>query len=108
MNLFQLQIEVRPWSAHNFPNKKPYQPLLGAGEELGELMHAFLKHEQGIRGVSEMKARAAMEDAIGDTIVYLADFCNQVGIDLSLAVANAWDEVKDRDWQKFPTDGKSK
>ena len=32
-----LQEETSEWANRNFPDAKPYQPLLGAMEELGEL-----------------------------------------------------------------------
>jgi len=105
MELHQLQAEVTAWSQRNFPNNKPYHPLLGAMEELGELTHAHLKLEQGIRG-SESELKAAKIDAIGDIIIYLADYCGRNGINLQAAVESTWFLVSKRDWQKNPTTGK--
>jgi hypothetical protein len=99
MNLAQLQLEVSLWSQKNFPNNKPYHPLLGVSEEVGELCHAHLKLEQGIRGTSAELGLAKI-DAVGDIIIYLADYCGRNGISLDNAVTTAWDEVKNRDWQK--------
>jgi NTP pyrophosphatase (non-canonical NTP hydrolase) len=106
MKLETLQHDVGTWSRRNFPNNHPYSPLLGALEELGELAHAHLKLEQGIRG-STTEHVLAKSDAVGDIVIYLADYCERNNIDLDAAVTNAWNMVKLRDWVKFPKDGVS-
>ena len=73
MNLRQLQSEVGAWSRRNFPNNKPYHPLLGLMEELGELCHAHLKEEQGIREVDPQ----AKGDAVADMVIYLCDYAER-------------------------------
>lgn len=101
INLRQLQYEVGTWSKNNFPNNTPTLVLLGVGEELGELHHAHLKTEQGIRGFDDKeKSKAAKEDAIGDIVIYLADYCERSGLSLEESVNNAWNEVKRREWNK--------
>jgi NTP pyrophosphatase (non-canonical NTP hydrolase) len=106
MNLKTLETKVSMWSEKNFPGNKPYHPLLGIGEEVGELMHAHLKMEQGIRGSAEQH-HTAKEDAVGDIVIYLADYCWRNGIDFEHAVTKAWDEVSRRDWTKHPESGTS-
>lgn len=106
MDLYHFQKESKKWGDHNFPNNEPWQPLLGVGEELGELDHAYLKSTQGIRGTI-VEHLVDMEDAVGDIIIYLADFCNRMNIDLDRAVHTAWTEVSKRDWIKYPKDGVS-
>lgn len=66
--LKQLQEEHRAWKAHNFPDSANHYPLLGMTEELGELMEAKTCADHG--------------DAVGDTIVYIADYCNVKGWNL--------------------------
>jgi NTP pyrophosphatase (non-canonical NTP hydrolase) len=88
ISLRQLQDEQRPWVDHNFP-----------GRELGELCHAHLKGLQGIRG-STLEHHAAKIDAVGDAIIFLADYCTANDIDLQDAVESTWTKVKQRDWQK--------
>lgn len=102
----ELQAGVKEWTEHNFPNNVPWMPLLGVGEELGELNHAFLKMSQGIRGTEE-EHLSAMNDAVGDIIIYLADFCNRTGMNIGRAVNDAWTEASQRDWIKYPKDGVS-
>lgn len=104
MTLSELQIQNATWTAHNFPNKQPEDPLLGVVEEVGELAHAHLKMKQGIRGTPE-EHHAAKVDAIGDIMIYLSDYCNQNKIDLEEAVVTAWKEVRARDWQRYPHNG---
>ena len=103
LTLEQLQGEAWEWVQHNFPNGQPYQPLLGAMEELGELCHAHLKMEQGIREADNEDKW----DAVGDIVVYLADYCNRNGIDLAKAVEMVWESVKFRDWIKYPKNGRT-
>lgn len=104
MNLSDLQNEVATWSAKNFPGKLPHQPLLGACEEVGELSHAHLKCEQGIRG-NAGEHYAAKCDAIADIVIYLADYCGQNQIDFDFVVSATWAQVKQRDWTKNKQDG---
>ncbi len=99
MNLSTFQQEVAEWGARNFPNALPHQPLLGVAEETGELSHAHLKAEQGIRGTAH-EHHLAKCDAVGDIMVFLAHYCHLNGIDLQGEVVKTWTQVKQRDWQK--------
>lgn len=110
LNFSRLQSEHRKWVAYNFGQKGPraaWEPLLGIGEELGELDHAFLKAHQGVRGTKEEHAAAA-KDAIGDIVIYLVDFASLAGYDIQEAVEITWKQVSCRDWIKFPGNGKDK
>ena len=103
LTLDGLQVEQRKWVKHNFPNRTNYHPLLGVVEEVGELCHAHLKHEQGIRGFEDQYTfEQYAEDAIGDIIVFLADYCNANGLNLQKCLDDAWNSVKERDWIKDP------
>jgi NTP pyrophosphatase (non-canonical NTP hydrolase) len=115
-----LQEQVKKWREYNFPGSPTHQPLLGATEELGELIdvlfpvalankigtiaHCHLKAEQGIRG-----DKAALEeeakDAIGDLLVYLADFCERKNWSMQDIIEEVWAGVQRRDWQKDPEHG---
>ena len=104
MDLKQLQEEHKTWADYNFPDRKSFYPLLGMIEEIGELAHADLKIRQGIRGSTE-EHRAAAEDAIGDLLIFLADYCNLNGYDLQECLNKAWTMVIERDWQVNKLDG---
>ncbi len=104
-DLQRFQQEHKKWLSHNFPGQTDHQALLGVIEEVGELAHAHLKHEQGIRGYDDAKYRKEAGDAIGDIIVYLASYCNTNGFDLDLCLELAWEEVSNRDWKHDPTRG---
>ena len=103
-NLSELQRKSLIWQNRNFPMGKPYQPLLGALEELGELAHAHLKCEQGIRDTKQEDK----EDAVADVIIYLVDYCNRNNIDMQKTVVETWNKVSQRDWIKYPKDGTTK
>lgn len=102
----QLQAEHLTWVEHNFPDQPGWQPLMGLVEEVGELAHAHLKGEQGIREGFERDAIFAKKiDAVGDLFIYLMSYCNAEGIDLESAIEETWDLVKQRDWQANPETG---
>jgi len=107
MNLSELQAEHKLWVEHNFPDQLPHEPLLGLVEELGELSHAHLKHEQGIRGYTRAKYLNEAADAVGDFVIYLASYCNRNGLNLEWCVRDAWDQVQQRDWKASPSDGQT-
>jgi NTP pyrophosphatase (non-canonical NTP hydrolase) len=98
ITLRKLQSVSGRWAARNFGDKRPtYHPLLGISEEVGELCHAHLKKEQGIRGTTD-ELNAQAKDAVGDIVIFLADYCNLNGFDLQDSVDSAWSEVSKRDW----------
>lgn len=98
LNVFQAS--VTEWLKRQpFYPQQPHQPLLGIGEELGELMHAHLKCEQKIRG-SSAEHLEAKKDAIGDILVYMAGYCEATGLKLGDCLERAWEEVRQRDWNK--------
>jgi len=159
-DLSELQEEVGSWSRANFGDQDPTNPLIGAGEEVGELagavidshgsggrrldtlymmyhqsqvLRSVLKNDQGIRQDEDRVSKEAESehvrymrwagssvvnqygeglkeptlqidtqdqmDAVGDIIVYLADYCERNDIDMAECVELAWNgEVKDREW----------
>lgn len=93
------------WVERNFPQQLAYQPLLGLVEEVGELAHAHLKSEQGIRGFAGVDPSEAKVDAVGDIFIYLMSYCNASGIDLEEAIWTTWRRVAARDWVTDPVKG---
>jgi len=63
-----LQDEQKPWIEHNFKGRRATHPCLGVVEEFGELMLANT-HED-------------YNDALGDIIIYMADLCSALDIEL--------------------------
>lgn len=112
VNLKVLQVLVRKWvSKQPFApgdrckacaGDKNYHPLLGVVEEVGELAHAHLKGEQGIRHTPEV-IQAKKVDAVADIVIYLLDYCEREGISLDDAVYDVWNHVCKRDWTADPT-----
>jgi NTP pyrophosphatase (non-canonical NTP hydrolase) len=109
LTLRQLQAEVWVWSRYNFgdvPRQPSWAVLLGVGEEVGELARAHLKQVQGIRGYDNTNfAQFRKEDAIGDAIIFLADYCAREGLDLQRAVELTWAKVSQRNWAADPAQG---
>jgi NTP pyrophosphatase (non-canonical NTP hydrolase) len=101
----RLQEEQKPWVQHNFPGRTFEEPFKGMVEELGELSHALLKQKQAIRGTFE-EHENDIKDAIGDLIIFCSDFCEARGLSFQEIVEKTWNEVKIRDWKKFPKNGR--
>lgn len=99
-NLKQFQREHAAWEQRNFGKQPAYRLLMGVVEELGELTHALLKQEQGIRAHENLVEKE--KDAIGDLVVFLTGYCTARGYDLEDVLASVWDQVKLRDWQAHP------
>jgi NTP pyrophosphatase (non-canonical NTP hydrolase) len=105
-----LQDEVAEWTTSNFANTKfgprgDIHPFMGVVEEVGELSHALLKSEQGIRGTQE-EHEAAAKDAVGDIYVYLADLCGRKGWDSQAIIEEVWAKVvQKRNWNANPQTG---
>lgn len=109
-----MQADIASWTQRNFGDEDAYIALLGAVEELGELAGVYIKIQQEIR--RDTHSLIEMQDAIGDTIVFLASFCDRVGLDLEEIIIKVWfgdgtnsfPGVRNRDWKKFPFDGRTR
>lgn len=102
--LEDFQRAQQQWSEANFGKHDYRQPFMGLVEEVGELSHALLKQEQGIRGTRE-EHEAAAKDAVGDVMIYLADLCSTRGWSLEECLREAWDRVQKRNWKADPKKG---
>lgn len=93
--------EYPGWLRRNFPNDDAGRQLLGVVEEVGELAHAHLKGQQGIRH-TPAEIREMKVDAVADIVIFLTGYCVNEGIDMDSAVELAWDQVRQRDWRADP------
>lgn len=82
MNLCDLQKEVWVWSRRNFGDQPAHRPLLGVVEECGELVDA-----------TERGCRADVADAVGDIMIFVADYCARRGFELN-TVVGSWYDVR--------------
>jgi NTP pyrophosphatase (non-canonical NTP hydrolase) len=98
-----LQVQLTRWQAKNFGGANAFQMLAGVVEEVGELAHALLKHDQKIRGYDDdVKYREAAGDAIADAVVYLQQLCTLLRLDFGTLVSGTAYEVMKRDWTTNP------
>lgn len=105
--LEDLQDGVHLWTTKNFgppASRNKLHPVLGVAEEAGELCHAALKMDQGIRGTTEEHLEK-MKDALGDIVIYMADVCNTYGFRLSDCIEETWEKVERRNWADDPKGG---
>lgn len=103
IDLTELQAEIFEWVKKNFPTETESGNLLSIGEEAGELFKAFrLETETAVDNTEEIT------DAICDTIIGLLSFCSRRNIIIEPALKMIWSEVKKRDYQKYPRNGRTK
>ena len=112
VDLSELQRQTREWEKRNFPQSNAVQNLLGIGEEVGELFHFVLKDMQGIREAvdsagKKVSTEAHQMDAVGDIAIFLINFCNKRGWSFDRILADTWAEVSQRDFVKFPKNGRT-
>lgn len=126
IDLSELTAQVGAWAEENFGGRDEIRSsmryrgergepgadmgavfcTLGVNEEAGELTHSVLKRAQGIREDEDDVGPVAEMDAVGDIVVYLADFCHRRGYDLEECVQRAWHgEVSDREWDSATRQG---
>lgn len=105
--LFQMQEAVGEWSQYNFPHQSPQTSLNKLVSEVGELCDAVAMTEQGIKGFDNPAHSAHQRrDAVGDILICLLDYCYRSDIFMGRALRDAWNEVKERDWVRYPQKGK--
>lgn len=77
----------REWRERNFPQNDAAHQLLGMVEEVGELSHAYLKKEQGIRGAAGQHMQDMM-DAIGDIAIFSLGYVQLKEIDIKAIISH--------------------
>lgn len=106
-DLDAIQKQLEDWRNKNFGyhSHSWMENYMGMVEELGELTHARLKGMQGIRG-TEKGFREDEQDAIGDILIYLLNYCNTRGFNVGKILDQTMNEVLARNWKKFPKNGR--
>ena len=102
MDLYEIQTEHTEWITRNFPNQTIEQAVMGMIEEMGELCHALLKSQQGIRGMDEDTALAKIIDAHCDLIIFSLFIAEKLGYDLGENLTATWEQVRQRNWVENP------
>lgn len=103
--LREVQNEARTWRARNFPDHTIDQQFMGMAEEMGEMAHALLKHEQGIREIDDEAVVDLVADAWADWVIFSMGILDKLGIDANDALITTWVRVKHRDWVGDPHRG---
>jgi NTP pyrophosphatase (non-canonical NTP hydrolase) len=87
MTFEELERKVVYWAQERriIPNATPVSQLLKAVSEIGELCDAEGK-----------KDRAATQDAVGDVLVCLINYCALRNLDMTRCLAGAYEQIKDR------------
>lgn len=70
INWQEITNERKIWVDKNFPPDVFDHSKLGMIEETGELVHHYLKMEQGIRG-TDTEHLEGMRDSVGDLVIYM-------------------------------------
>ncbi len=105
IDITPLQADIATWAHRNFPSESAWTCLLGVVEEIGELSHIELKHHMGIR-YEDDEVNEKVLDAVGDITIFLMSYCTHRNICFTQAVLDVWEQVRKRDWRKYPKTGK--
>ena len=94
MSFANIEIKIIQWAEARkiIPNSTPEVQLLKAVSEIGELADATLK-----------KDREAMEDAVGDVMVCLVNYCALQDLNLVDCMEVAYDQIKNRGGRLLPS-----
>jgi len=103
ISLSAYQKDVGLWGKHNFPDASHIWCVLGLAEEVGELSSVYLKRLENIRPDTATVHNEI--DAIGDIIIFLLHLCEMRGFDVESIIFSTWEEVRKRDWKKYPETG---
>jgi hypothetical protein len=98
--ILDLVARRRLWVLHNFPDEGTDENLQGIVEELGELTHAQLKHNQSIRGFDDEEFENHAQDAIGDLTIYLLGIVYDQGV-LPDAISTVAGASEFGDWHRI-------
>lgn len=108
VDLQKVQKLIGEWAQRNFGSNystsrgihlNSLAPLMGIGEEYGELLHAVLKEAQGIRGYQSRELyEEDRDDAVADLVIFLLDFCHREGVDFDSVLEKTTNKVLQRDW----------
>lgn len=90
-NLLELQVIRWAEDRRIIPNATPTSQLLKAVSEMGELADAEGKRD-----------RAAIQDAVGDVLVCLINYCALHDMTLEECLRGAYEEIKDRKGTLMP------
>lgn len=87
MSWSEIELKVIRWAEDRriIPNGTPVSQLLKAVSEMGELADA-----EGKRDLE------AIQDAVGDVLVCLINYCALRDLDMTRCLAGAYDQIKDR------------
>jgi NTP pyrophosphatase (non-canonical NTP hydrolase) len=94
MSFADVELQIIRWAEARkiIPNSTPEVQLLKAVSEMGELADATLKHD-----------REAMEDAVGDVMVCLVNYCALQDLNLVDCMEVAYDQIKNRRGTLLPS-----
>ena len=93
MSYANIEIKIIQWSEQRriIPNSTPEIQLLKAMSEMGELADATIKND-----------REAIEDAVGDVMVCLVNYCALQDLNLVDCMEVAYDQIKNRKGTLLP------
>ena len=93
MSWSEIELKVIRWAEDRriIPNGTPVSQLLKAVSEMGELADA-----EGKRDLE------AIQDAVGDVLVCLINYCALRDLDMTRCLAGAYDQIKDRKGTLMP------
>jgi len=98
-----LQARLKNWEQEQMTSSTLITTL-GIVGEIGELAHAVVKYQQGVRGITGKKLREIAEDALVDALIFILATATHLDIDLQDALNKISEKVLARNWREWPED----
>lgn len=105
MNFDITQLYMTGTTGRAFTTTSGWNKILNLMIQVGRISHAHLKHAQKIR-VSENHIENAKK-FVGEALFVIEELCMNIGYSYYNVVSKTWNDVKTRDWKKFPKNGKT-
>ena len=76
-------------------------------DEVGQLCHYILKRTQRIREGADGKVTMEISDAFADVVIYGINLMSKEGVDAEKVLDKTIKSVLERDWVKYPYNGRT-
>lgn len=103
-----IQAILKVWHSHNFPDITADEQFKLIIEEIGEFARADIKSSRMIKGFTKDIGEQEIINEMGDILVGIYNYCSIKHISVQECIDKAAEKVLQRDWRKFPQNGRDK
>lgn len=98
LDIYEIITEVRRWYKDRglMESSNPLSQCMKVVEEVGELVSEINRVPQDLYIHKDLSNNENIQDAVGDIIISLMNFCNISDISLTKCANSAYNQIKDR------------